>query len=211
MTDAVNELSAKDPEGRRRRILAATVTVLRARGFSRTRVVDIADEAGTSPGLVLYHYKSLEGALAAALTAVEEAFYNELEHDLAASSGPIDRIRHMGELASGSGPAVGDWALWLELWVRALHHEAARTTRESLDRRWRAVLRSAIDAGIASDDFRPRSAADSTVRLASLMDGLAIQLALDDPDMTSERMCDLWLAAASLELGTDIGRVVAGE
>jgi len=200
------EIAAKDPEARRRRILDATVKVLRARGFAGTRVADIAAEAGTSPGLVLYHYKSLEGALAAALTAVEDSFYSELERDLAASQGPVERIRHMGELGAGSGPAVGDWALWLELWVRALRHEGARTTREALDRRWRAVLRATIRSGVASGEFAAESIEDTTIRLASLMDGLAIQLALDDPDMTPDRMCDLWLASASLELATHIHR-----
>lgn len=201
----VTEVAAKDPEGRRRRILDATVKVLRVRGFAGTRVADIAEQAGTSPGLVLYHYKSLEGAMAAALTAVEDSFYADLERDLA-SQGPVERIRHMGELAAGSGPAVGDWALWLELWVRALRHDGARATREALDRRWRSVLRATVQSGVASGDFAPESIEDTTIRLASLMDGLAIQLALDDPDMTPERMCDLWLAAASLELATDIHR-----
>jgi hypothetical protein len=36
------------------------------------------------------------------------------------------------------------------------------------------------------------------------MDGLAIQLALGDPGMTAERLATLWLAGASLELGTDL-------
>jgi hypothetical protein len=33
------------------------------------------------------------------------------------------------------------------------------------------------------------------------MDGLAIQLALDDPGMTEARFRDLWLGSAALELG----------
>jgi AcrR family transcriptional regulator len=204
MLNGATELAPKDPEGRRQRILAATVTVLRTRGFSGTRVADIADEAGTSPGLVLYHYGSLEGALAAALTAVEDAYYVELEDRLAAQQQPVERLRLMSELAAGSGPAVGDWSLWLEMWVRALRHEDARNTREALDRRWRGALRAAIEMGITSGDFAPHDTADSTARLASLMDGLAIQLALGDPDMTAERMSALWLAAASFELGTEI-------
>ena len=32
------------------------------------------------------------------------------------------------------------------------------------------------------------------------MDGLAIQLALEDPDMTTQRLADLWWDAAVLEL-----------
>ena len=50
----------------------------------------------------------------------------------------------------------------------------------------------------------PASAPDATVRLASLMDGLAIQLALEDEGMTPERMQSLWLASAALELDAPV-------
>ena len=194
-------LATKAPEERRRRILSAAEEVLRERGYSGTRVVDIAEAAGTSSGLVLYHFKSLEGVLAQALTAVEDEFYAELAADLKATAGAVQRLRLMAHRAAGNGPAVGDWRLWLEIWVRALRDEGARATREALDRRWRSALREVIDEGVAGGVFTPVDSDSSTVRLASLMDGLAIQLALADPDMTPDRMTTLWLESASLELG----------
>jgi cytosine/adenosine deaminase-related metal-dependent hydrolase len=110
----------------------------------------------------------------------------------------------MAERGAGAGPAVGDWGLWLEIWVRALRDEGARQTREALDRRWRAALREVIDEGVTAGAFHPADAGAATLRLASLMDGLAIQLALADPDMTPARMAALWLESASLELGADL-------
>ncbi len=198
------DLATKAPEERRRRILTAAVEVLRERGYTGTRVVDIAKAAGTSSGLVLYHFKSLEGVLAQALTAVEDEFYSELAADLQATAGPVQRLLLMAQRASGNGPAVGDWRLWLEIWVRALRDDGARATREALDRRWRSALREVIDEGVAVGAFHPVDPVASTVRLASLMDGLAIQLALSDPDMTPARMTDLWLESASLELGAEL-------
>jgi TetR/AcrR family transcriptional regulator, transcriptional repressor of bet genes len=194
-------LATKAPEERRRRILLAAVEVLLERGYAGTRVVDIAKAAGTSSGLVLYHFGSLEGVLAQALTTVEDEFYAELAADLLATTGAIERLRHMAKRGAGNGPAVGDWRLWLEIWVRAMRDDGAKSTREALDRRWRAALREVIDEGIAAGDFHPADADASTVRLASLMDGLAIQLALADPDMTPARMTELWLEGAGLELG----------
>lgn len=191
---------AKAPEERRERILRATVEVVRTRGFAGVRVSDIADEAGTSQGLVLYHFGSLSGALNAALTLLEDEFYDDLERDLLEQSGPVERLRHMTDLAAGAGPAVGDWRLWLELWVRALHDPTARETREALDRRWRSALRDVIAEGIDSGAFSPADADASAIRLASLMDGLAIQLALEDPDMSPQRLAHLWWEAAVLEL-----------
>lgn len=192
---------AKAPEERRERILRATVDVVRTRGFAGARVSDIAESAGTSQGLVLYHFGSLAGALNAALTLLEDEFYDDLERTLKQQSGPVERLRHMADLGAGQGPAVGDWRLWLELWVRALHDHDARETREALDRRWRAALRDVIAEGTVSGEFSPPDADASAIRLASLMDGLAIQLALEDPDMTSQRLADLWWEAAALELG----------
>lgn len=197
-------LAPKAPEERRRRILTATVDVLRERGFAGTRVTDIADAAGTSSGLVLYHFKSLEGALAEALTTVEDEFYAELEAELGSSAGPAERLRRMAELGAGSGPAVGDWGLWLEIWVRALRSPAARTTREQLDRRWRGAIRDVVDEGVSAGVFRTDHAEDATARLAALMDGLAIQLALEDPAMTADRFVLLWLTAAELELHAEL-------
>lgn len=188
------------PEQRRVRILRATVTVLRERGFAGARVADIAAEAGTSSGLVLYHFGSLAGALAEALTYLEDTFYADLDAELDGVAGAVDRLRRLAELAAGSGPAVGDWTLWLEIWVRALRDESAARARESLDQRWRSLLRSLVEEGRREGVFRPSDVEATTLRLASLMDGLAIQLALKDASMTVERFQRLWLDAASLEL-----------
>jgi TetR/AcrR family transcriptional repressor of bet genes len=196
----------KSPEGRRERILRAAVDVIRDRGFAGTRVSDIAQLAGTSQGLVLYHFGSLAEALHQSIVLLEDEFYAELEVDLRNAVGPVDRLRHMAEMASGFGPAVGDWRLWLELWVRALHDDDARRARESLDRRWRAALNSVISEGVATGDFTTTSATRSSLRLAALMDGLAIQLALEDPGMTPRRFTDLWWEAAVLELGITVPR-----
>jgi AcrR family transcriptional regulator len=193
--------AARAPQARRRRILEATVHVVRERGFAGTRVVDIAAEAGTSSGLVLYHFGSLAGALAQALTFLEDSFYAALETDLEAVVGPVERLRQMAELAAASGPAVGDWTLWLELWVRALRDDTARAARESLDRRWRSALRQVVLEGVAAGAFTPADVAATALRLSCLMDGLAIQLALAGPGMTPARFRRLWLDAAALELG----------
>ena len=182
-------------------IMLATIAVVRERGFAGTRVADIALKAGTSQGLVLYHFGSLAGALAACLTMLEDQFYEDFAHHLAAEDGPVERLRYMAELAAGRGAAVGNWGLWLELWARALRDPDARAVRESQDRRWRAALRRVIDEGVANGSFVPSNPAKSVLRLAALMDGLAVQLALNEPGMTTRKFTALWWESAVLELG----------
>lgn len=199
-TGTVDPAPTRASHERRTRILESTVHVVRERGFAGTRVADIAKHADTSAGLVLYHFGSLQGALTAALTAAENTFYTELAQVLETASSPVVRLRLMAELAAGYGPAVGDWVLWLELWVRALRDPEARAARESLDQRWRAALTAVVKEGVAGGDFTVADPSTATTRLASLMDGLAIQLALGDPAIDVARFRVLWLGAAALEL-----------
>ena len=151
--------------------------------------------------MILYHFGSLAGAFAASLTLLEDEFYEELDRNLSEVVGPVPRLRHIAELGAGYGPAVGDWRLWLELWVRAIRDDDARAARESLDTRWRGALRQVVDEGLAAGVFAARDPKASVLRLAALMDGLAIQLALAEPGMTTGKFTELWWQSAVLELG----------
>jgi AcrR family transcriptional regulator len=206
MTDA-SALAAKDPEERRRRILAAAVEVLKEKGFAGARIADVAAAAGTSPALVVYHFKTLDGALAEAVGSVEDDFYDDLARQLPPRATALERLRLIGELGADTGPAVGNWALWMEVWVRALRDSQARALRRALDARWRQTLREVIDAGIAEGTFTCADPQATAVRLAALMDGLAVQVALRDPDVPEERLTGLWLESAAAELGLTVEQV----
>lgn len=194
-------LAAKDPEERRRRILAAAVEVLKEKGFAGARIADIAAMAGTSPALVVYHFTTLDGALAEALGSVEDDFYVDWEQSLPPKASAVERLRAVGELGCDTGPAVGNWALWMEVWVRALRDGQARALRRALDARWRALLREVVDGGVTDGTFTCADPQATVVRLAALMDGLAVQVALRDPDVPEDRMTGLWLESAANELG----------
>ncbi|MEO8106131.1 MAG: TetR/AcrR family transcriptional regulator [Actinomycetes bacterium] len=194
-------LAAKAPDERRRRILSAAIAVLRERGFSVTRVADIAATAGTSPALVLYHFSSLADVLVAALESVEDDYYLQLaEYD---DAEPPDRLVRMATLSSESGPAFGDWKLWLEVWVRGLHDQRIDELRRVSDDRGRAALKAVIDAGVASGQFTVDDPARATLRLTCLMDGLAVQAVLGGSELSPEGLAREWLTGVAYELGLD--------
>ena len=197
-------LGARAPEARRRLILDAAREVLRERGFAGARVTDIARRAGTSSGLVVYHFGTLSALLSEAVTRVEEDFYDDLQRRLGDAARPASKLRYCAQFSAEDGRALGDWALWLEIWVHALRDSTARTTREHLDRRLRDTLAAIIVEGCADGTFSCGDPPATAARLASLIDGLAVQLALGDPAMNSDRMMRLWLTAAAIELGVDV-------
>ena len=194
-------LAAKAPDERRRRILAAAIAVLRERGFSGTRVADIATTAGTSPALVLYHFSSLADVLVAALDTVEDDYYAELARDSQADA--RDQLVRMATLSAEGGPAFGDWQLWLEVWVRGLHDERIDELRRLSDQRWRNEIQRVVDAGVAAGEFRVADSVRTTLRIACLMDGLAVQAVLGGAGLTPDDMAAEWLTGAAHELGID--------
>lgn len=200
---ARSSLAPKDPEERRRRILAAAVDVLTEKGFAGARIADVASAAGTSPALVVYHFGTLDGALAEALGSVEDAFYAELSSANDPEAGAVEQLRTLGTLACETGPAVGSWALWMEVWVRALHDGQARALARALDARWKQTVRAVVDEGVWEGVFTCADPDATVARLASLMDGLAVQVSLRDPDISAARMTELWLTGAALELALD--------
>jgi AcrR family transcriptional regulator len=170
-------------------------------------VADIAATAGTSPALVLYHFSSLADVLVAALESVEDDYYAELAvHE---DDDPRDRLGLMAALNAEVGPAFGDWQLWLEVWVRGLHDERIDQLRRASDQRWRQAIRGVIDAGVEQGLFRVDDPDGSTLRIASLQDGLAVQAVLGGADLTPELMSREWLIGVAHELGIDAAELVA--
>ena len=147
--------------------------------------------------------RPLDGALAEALGSVEDAFYAELSSATDPDAGAVEQLRTLGTLACETGPAVGSWALWMEVWVRALHDGQARALARALDARWKQTVRAVVDEGVWEGVFSCADPDATVARLASLMDGLAVQVSLRDPDISAARMTELWLTGAALELALD--------
>ena len=75
--------------------------------------------------------------------------------------------------------------------------------RHTVDTRWRHTLTELIRSGVAEGSFNCPDPQASALRLAALMDGLAVQAALADMDVPDEEMNRLWLEAAAIELGIE--------
>ena len=180
------------------------------RGIASTRIADVAERAGTSPAAVLYWFGSKDELLAEALTVDEERFYVEMRKRMDLLERPRDRLRFMIEASAEEY----DWTLWIELWARALRDPASRQARQRLDYRWRDEIAAVIRAGQAAGEFGEGDADEMALLLSALLDGLAVQATLHDPDVTRERMlrCALEMAESLLdcELGAADYETAAG-
>jgi AcrR family transcriptional regulator len=183
---------------RKPQLLAAAAEVIAERGFAATRISDVAERAGTSSPAVLYWFGSKEELLSEALTWEEERFYAELTGRLAERLSPSERLALLIEASS----VGGGWTLWMELWSRALRDPGVAEARGTLDARWRGILAQIIEEGEAAGEFAPRDSDEVAWTLAALLDGLAVQVTLNDPEMPPQRMTAIARRVAEAELGT---------
>ena len=194
---------------RRLQTLEAAIEVIGERGLCETRVADIASRAGLSPALLLYYFESKDNLLIEALTYSEDRFYLTTFHELSGIGDARVRLIRLIDLAvppdNSRGELTGDWTLWMELWTRALRDENAAVKRAALDRRWRTTIADIVRAGQQSGDFSTAVAPDEfALRLAALMDGLAIQMLLDDPDIDAAAMRRICLETVSMQLDFEV-------
>jgi hypothetical protein len=79
--------------------------------------------------------------------------------------------------------------------------------REVLDERWRSQIADIIRNGRASGEFSSTEDVEElALRLASLIDGLAIQVVMNDSKVTPERMHRACMHVAAHELGFDYAK-----
>jgi AcrR family transcriptional regulator len=184
---------------RRPAMLSAAAEVIRERGLENARVSDVAERAGTSAPSVLYYFETKAELLKEALTSAEEQYYDELERELAGIESARERLVLI--VAGGAGDGDYDASLWMELWARALRDPDLAATRAELDGRWRQAITDVVRYGQERGEFGPVEAEDFAMLLSSLLDGLAVQIALKDEEVTAQRARELSLAFAEKELG----------
>jgi hypothetical protein len=115
-----------------------------------------------------------------------------------------DRLVELVRCSCSVGEAEDDfdeWVLWLDLWARAPRDPDVARDRAAMDRRWRTTIAEIVREGQATGEFAAVDADAFALRLGALIDGLAIQVVLRDPEVSRERMFELCMDTCARELG----------
>jgi len=188
---------AKPQRDRHQEIVEAAAQVITDRGLAETRIQDIADRCGVSPGLILYYFGSKDRLLVEALTYANDQSYLRMSRELRKMPAASERMDRLIQLSvPGLLPEyalLDEWALWLEIWVRALRDPE---------------ISEVIRYGRQTGEF-PSDAADAddiAMEFGAMVDGLAIQVLLNDTVMTPSRMRDICVDVARRLIGYDGAR-----
>jgi AcrR family transcriptional regulator len=192
-------------EGRREQLLRSALEVIVARGYADTRIADVAEHAGTSPALVIYYFKTRDHLLTEALRYAEDAWYATGTRRLAAIDSAVGRLTELVAMTClpATDPAArSEWLLWLDLWALSPRNQGVAAVRRKFDERWRQTIATTVLSGQEAGEFDAAVDAGAfAVTLSALLDGMAVQIALEDPDVPPARAYDLALRFAAGQLG----------
>jgi AcrR family transcriptional regulator len=199
----------KAAEQRREQLLRAALDVIVARGYADTRIADVAEHAGTSPALVIYYFKTRDQLLTEALRYSEDSWYAAGTQRLATiptAAGRLTELIAMTCLPDTDPAAMAgkptEWLLWLDLWALSPRNAGVAAVRHKFDERWRETIETTVLTGQDAGEFDASvDAGGFAVTLSALLDGMAVQIALEDPDVTPARAYDLAMRYAAGQLG----------
>ena len=194
---------------RRDQMLAAASTLIAERGFSDTRIADVAKRVGASPALVIYYFGTKDSLLTEALRWSERSFYAAAEEMLESTEKLRDRLETLVEwniVADKQQDITGDWGLWFDLWAQAFRHPEVKKDRAELDAQWRDLIARVVQEGVDKGEIESVDAHEFSIMWGSLLDGLVIQVSLDDPVVTVPLARRIALETAEKELGLSAAR-----
>jgi AcrR family transcriptional regulator len=197
----------KQSKDRHREILEAAARVITDRGLAETRISDIAERCGVSPGLILYYFESKDRLLVEALTWANDNFYLTQSRELRRMQSAREQLDHLITMSVpgllSDSDRLDEWALWVEIWVRALRDPAMAKEREVLERRWRQSIADIVRHGRSTGEF-PENGVDADelgLRIGAFIDGLAIEVLMNDTNVPPERMLEACREVAATLIG----------
>ncbi len=189
---------------RREQMLHAALEVISARGYADTRIADVAERAGVSPALVIYYFKTKDQLLTEAIRYYEDNWYAVGQSRMAGLASAAQRLEEfvaMSTLPDSDPEPDSSWQLWLDFWAQAARNVEVAGVRQKSDERWRDIIASLVQAGQEAGEFREIDVASFAVYLSTLLDGLTIQIALNDPVVDSVRAFELSMRFVADQLG----------
>lgn len=129
----------------RQRILAAAAQALFAKGYSGATTLEIQQLAGVTRGALLYHYRSRDELLIAAVRHLAGARIQAMPLDRAWPEEPRERIAAAIDVMWSSYDTDYFWAS-TELWLAARHNPALARVLEPSERDLAKIISAAVAA-----------------------------------------------------------------
>jgi AcrR family transcriptional regulator len=193
---------------RRQTIVEAAQTVASRKGLSATTVRDVAEEMGTSSGLIHHYFTSMDQLLAEVFSQVAETDLSATRERMGLATSQTGRLA--AYFAAWADPANdGTFQFWLDAWSEAGRNETVRKRSRALNIEWQRTLSEVIRSGIAAGEFNEVDADAVSWKALSLLDGLSLQVVAHPTVIERGRASELATNSIERDLGLEIGALRA--
>jgi AcrR family transcriptional regulator len=195
------------PADRHAAIVDATLAVMLRKGMAATTVRDVAQEMGTSSGLIHHYVGSMDELLAAAF---DQAATQDLQATRDAMAAGDDAVQRLQIFFATYARAEQDWAfqLWLDAWAEAARRPAVQATSRRLNVAWQHLLVETIQDGVGADLMTCADPDGAAWRILSLLDGLSLQAVAHRADIDRFAVISWSVGMAESELGLRAGALL---
>ncbi|WOB10302.1 TetR/AcrR family transcriptional regulator [Piscinibacter gummiphilus] len=165
--------STTNTESRRAAIVAAMLPVMARHGYEKATIQAIAREAGLTPGLLHYHFKSKQEILVSLVAAVVEFARTRFESQSASAAEPMERLQAyvQARLGLGTGAAPDMVAAWVMIGAEAVRQPEVRVLYEQAIAQELALLTRLLSACLAEKRRSTDPAPTLAAGLVALMEG----------------------------------------
>lgn len=187
------------------RLIAAARRTISRRGFSATRVADIAAEANVSPATIHYYFNTKDEILVRALLWAGEQLLPPIVGDAGSDDAITLIVRYIERTIPYPGVQRDEYLLEIDLWSNVRLYPELLPAWEDYEEQWLAHVTDLVALGIRTGAFKSQvPAAELAERLVALTDGLSAQAAINALRMPPQRVRELILRFASEQLGVPL-------
>lgn len=179
-----------DKEERRNEILAAAKRIFARKGYSATRIGDVAGEAGIANGTVYLYFSSREEILVAAFEEFEERLLARV-HGILEGEGPaLEKLRSGVRAVLGGLGADPDLSrVALDFWsAGAFEDGGPRIDFGRVYGRYRKVIGGLLEEGKREGSVRQDLPEDTPAVIVGAIEGVLLQWIVDPEAVCMEEM-----------------------
>jgi len=176
-------------ERTRLRIMASAAKVFNEKGFDKTSIQDIADDAGIAKGTIYYYVDKKEDLILSLVRFAKARLFAKVEKSIGRAPTASEKIevvvRNHLKIIKTVGPVIPFFAQNMVSSDSRVRDTMARFRQEYL-----SLLESIIEEGIKSGEFRQVNPRRAAVAIISLVIGQVLQFKLFTGKINAKEIAD---------------------
>ncbi|MHC8319968.1 TetR family transcriptional regulator C-terminal domain-containing protein [Pseudomonas sp. GB2N2] len=187
-----------DPEVRKAKLVAATLTCLKKYGFVGTSIRKICAEAGVSVGLISHHYAGKDELVADAYLHITGQVMSLLRESVA-GAGDGARQHLSAFFVASFSPRMLDPELieaWLAFWGAVKTADAIDQAHDHSYGEYRTIMGDALRLLAQEEGWDGFDSGLAAIGLSALLDGLWLECGLNPSTFTPAQgvqICEAWV------------------